>query len=157
MKGPCKALVGLGKKQGWPWSYQLRGPYLSPSGGYTSGHDRDPVFKPSAQSKALKTMMALMLPQEAPKDLAAAGLPGCPLCRQNGPRDVYTLIPGTCDYDKLHGRGDFAGVIKVVGAPGLSSWAPSFSSWRQRNEVREMEEKESDVKHEEDVTGHGWF
>ena len=76
----------LGKKQGWPWTYQLRGPYLSPSGGYTSGYDRDPVFKPCAQSKALKTTMALMLPQEAPKDLAAAGLPGCPLCRRNGPR-----------------------------------------------------------------------
>lgn len=73
---PSKAGTGL----------LTRGDLISPSGDYTSGDDGDPVFKPCAQSKALKTLIALTLSQEAPKDLAGAGLPGCPLCRQNSPR-----------------------------------------------------------------------
>lgn len=29
------------------------------------------------------------------------------------PKDVYILIPGTCEYGPLHGQRDFADVIKL--------------------------------------------
>lgn len=70
--GPHLACV-LGRKLG---------PLPFPSGEHTSGYDRRPVFKPSTQGRALKTLVALRLAQEAPRDLAGAGLPDCPLCRQ---------------------------------------------------------------------------
>lgn len=30
------------------------------------------------------------------------------------PKEVQTLIPGTCEWVNLHGKKDFAGVIKVL-------------------------------------------
>lgn len=29
------------------------------------------------------------------------------------PKDVYTVIPGTCDYVILHGKRDYRDVIKI--------------------------------------------
>ena len=30
------------------------------------------------------------------------------------PKDMYTLIPGKCDYVTLYGKRDFADVIKIT-------------------------------------------
>ena len=43
-------------------------------------------------------------------------------------KDVNFLIPGKCEYIILHGKRDFAGVIKLRilrwgDDPGLSGWA----------------------------------
>lgn len=79
MEESCKAPFGLcaGKEAS---------PLPFPLGEHTSGYDGSPVFKPSTQNKALKTLIALRLPQEAPKDLPGAGLPGHPLCGQMAPQ-----------------------------------------------------------------------
>lgn len=39
--------------------------------------------------------------------------------RQNGPKDIHFLIPGTRQWVMLLGKRDFAGVVKVI---GLKIW-----------------------------------
>lgn len=74
--------------------------------------------------------------------------------------DVYVLIAGTCVYVTLHGKRDFAGIIKDLemgGSPGRARWRGSQRSGgghgsrsRHRDQAEEakplalkMEERES--------------
>ena len=122
------------------------------------------VFKPYTQSRALKTLIALTLPQEAAKDLTGAGLAGHPPCRQNAPDPhIHTLIPRTCGYNKLHGKGDFSGVIKVMGSKiGGVAWiiqvGPIFLQLEAEEQGQgDAKEGVRDLKHEKDLTDCCWF
>lgn len=94
----------------------------------------------------MKTLISLRLPQEAPKDLAGAEVPGCPLCRQMAPQRCPHPNSWNREYNKLHDEGDFAGVIKVMGSKIAGvTWiiqvGPIFLQLEAENKVREMHEE----------------
>ena len=86
------------------------------------------------------------------------------------PKDVYTLIPGTCEYDASHGKGkDFAVVTKVMGftlgrVPWIIQMGPIFlqleAEGRRKNRRSERCRRgrsQRDLKLEKDLTCHCWL
>lgn len=64
--------------------------------------------------------------------------------QQNGPpKDVHTLIPGTGKYVTLHGKRDFADVIKVTNQLTLKQGDYlGFSRWAHCNYMNPLKAKE---------------